>query len=315
MIARLADALRQQRLAEGVVDLVGAGVGEVFALQPDARAAALARQPLGEVERRRPADVMLEQVVQFAVELRVVRACVVGDFEFLVRADERLGDVPPAEFAEARRQSVLQRPTWYPFRRADERADLLDVLGAVGFDAARDVDAPRLYLFHGAATFSGVRPPASKNGMRPATSAATSQSNVSPVPPSAPVEAVSSSSPAEIPGLHRSSSIVRVVCLAGRGQPGRRAGRCWRTKSSSSPPESCTRSRPAASAMSFTLSGVIAGEHTDDERPPARRRECRSPRPRRRTSAGRHFAALAALRRMRTPPPLGRRSWSASTMS
>jgi hypothetical protein len=37
--AALAHAPRQQRLAQAVVDLVRAGVQQVFALEPDARAA------------------------------------------------------------------------------------------------------------------------------------------------------------------------------------------------------------------------------------------------------------------------------------
>ena len=62
--ARLAHALREQDLAERVVDLVRAGVAQVLALQVDARAAELARQALGEVERRRPADVVLELALE-----------------------------------------------------------------------------------------------------------------------------------------------------------------------------------------------------------------------------------------------------------
>ena len=59
--ALLAHPQREQRLAERVVDLVGAGVVEVFALEPDLRAAALLAQPLGVIERRRAADVVLQQ--------------------------------------------------------------------------------------------------------------------------------------------------------------------------------------------------------------------------------------------------------------
>ena len=44
--ARLAHPQREQRLAERVVDLVGAGVIEVFALEVDVRAAAFFGQPL-----------------------------------------------------------------------------------------------------------------------------------------------------------------------------------------------------------------------------------------------------------------------------
>ena len=53
----LAEAEREEALADGVVDLVRAGEGELLALQPDLRAAALLGQALREVQRRRPADV------------------------------------------------------------------------------------------------------------------------------------------------------------------------------------------------------------------------------------------------------------------
>ena len=56
----LAHPLGQQRLAERVVDLVGAGVVEVLALEVDRVAGGLA-QPRGAVERRGPADVVAQQ--------------------------------------------------------------------------------------------------------------------------------------------------------------------------------------------------------------------------------------------------------------
>ncbi len=53
--ARLAHAPREHDLAEHIVDLVRAGVIELLALEIDFRAAAMLREPLGEIERRRPA--------------------------------------------------------------------------------------------------------------------------------------------------------------------------------------------------------------------------------------------------------------------
>ena len=51
----LAEPLGEQRLTDGVVDLVRARVREILSLEPDAGAADLGGQPLGEVERgRRP---------------------------------------------------------------------------------------------------------------------------------------------------------------------------------------------------------------------------------------------------------------------
>ncbi len=56
--AALAHALGEQPLAEDVAELVAAGVREVLALEEDACAAAVLRQPLGEVQRRGPAAVV-----------------------------------------------------------------------------------------------------------------------------------------------------------------------------------------------------------------------------------------------------------------
>ena len=69
--ARLAHAPGQHRLADAVVDLVRAGVVEVFALEVDLRAAEQLGPTLGVIDRARAADVMLEVVLEFGDELRV----------------------------------------------------------------------------------------------------------------------------------------------------------------------------------------------------------------------------------------------------
>ena len=51
-------AFRQQRLTDGVVDLVRAGVVQVFALEKDARAAQLTAPTLSETQRRWTTDIM-----------------------------------------------------------------------------------------------------------------------------------------------------------------------------------------------------------------------------------------------------------------
>ena len=68
--ARLAHALGEQRLPERVVDLVRAGVREVLALEKDAHAVATrARgEACGLVDRRRPADVVLQQSIELGAE-------------------------------------------------------------------------------------------------------------------------------------------------------------------------------------------------------------------------------------------------------
>ena len=70
--AVLAHAPREQDLAEHIVDLVRAGVVQLFALEIDLGAAEMFGQPLGEIERARPADIMGQQILQFGVESRVL---------------------------------------------------------------------------------------------------------------------------------------------------------------------------------------------------------------------------------------------------
>ncbi len=72
--AALAHAPRQQRLPQAVVDLVRAGVQQVFALEPDARAAQFLAEPLGEIERRGTAGIVVQQVAPVPPETRDRRA-------------------------------------------------------------------------------------------------------------------------------------------------------------------------------------------------------------------------------------------------
>src|SRR5690554_2872183 len=60
--ARLPHPLREQHLPDGVIHLMRAGMAEIFALQPDARAE-LFGEVLRVVERSGPPDIMLKEIV------------------------------------------------------------------------------------------------------------------------------------------------------------------------------------------------------------------------------------------------------------
>ncbi len=98
--AGLAHAAGQQRLADGVVDLVRAGVVQVLALEQDLRAADLAAEPLGVVDRAGPADVVLEVLVVLGDEGRILARLIVGRCQLLQRPDQGLGDEAAAVAAE-----------------------------------------------------------------------------------------------------------------------------------------------------------------------------------------------------------------------
>src|SRR5439155_26196862 len=92
----LAEAPREHRLAECVVELVRAGVEEVLALEVDALPG---REALGERERSRPSRVGREQVMELGAE-GVVGECVApAALQLVEHRDQRLGDVAAAVVA------------------------------------------------------------------------------------------------------------------------------------------------------------------------------------------------------------------------
>ena len=111
--ARLPHAARDQDLPERIVDLVRAGVTEVLALQPNARAAEGAVEALGVVEQRRPPRVLALQITQLAPKPRVAAQAVVGALEIGERRHERLAHVAAAVRAEV---SARVRQPWHGSR-------------------------------------------------------------------------------------------------------------------------------------------------------------------------------------------------------
>ena len=70
--ASLAHAPREQHLAQSVIDLVRAGVQQVFALEIDARAAGILSQALGKEQRRGPTGKISQQRIEFRVKRFIV---------------------------------------------------------------------------------------------------------------------------------------------------------------------------------------------------------------------------------------------------
>lgn len=112
----LAHAEREQGLAKRVVDLVGPGMVKVLALQINPRSAAVLRQAVGEVQRRRPADIVLIQLVEFGLESRIGRSPSVLD----------------RQFVQARvRVSGTKRPPNWPKRPAASGTRVVASIGGV----------------------------------------------------------------------------------------------------------------------------------------------------------------------------------------
>ena len=97
---RFAEAFCQQRLADGVVNLVGAGVVQILALQPNLRAACFFRQAFGEIQRRRAADIISKLRAKLRPESGVVLRGAVGVLQLQHRLHQSFGDELSAKAAE-----------------------------------------------------------------------------------------------------------------------------------------------------------------------------------------------------------------------
>src|SRR3990172_8510622 len=89
--AGLAHAFGEKDLRKRIVDLVRAGVAEIFALEIDLRAAEMVPEPLGEIEGRGTADEFPEIIIELGQERLVLLRREVRVLELRERGHERLG--------------------------------------------------------------------------------------------------------------------------------------------------------------------------------------------------------------------------------
>src|SRR5262249_44090205 len=212
--ARLAHAAREQDLAEHVVHLVRAGVIEVLALEIDFRPAGAAVggaglaerrvQTLGEIERRRPPDIVLEVGVHLAAEASVVLRLAVSRFQLENQRHQGLGDEaaaiepempafvgPGAERIELPDGHMLLMALsgaarlLAPSRAAAVRARFLSAPSRPGVRSTpEETSTPGAAVMRSASTtLSASRPPESMNGARVWTFSSSRQSKRLPSPP------------------------------------------------------------------------------------------------------------------------------------
>ena len=179
--ALFSHAAGKQDLADHVVDLVRAGVVELLALEIDLGAAEFFGQPLGEIERARAPDIMLEQMIELGLERGIGLCLLIGLLELKDQRHQRFGHEPSAVNAEASAlvgssaigigllelahaqltPAASQREG--PPRRGDERPDPGLVLDAGrALDAGGDIDAARAAQLDRLRHVAGVEPPGEK---------------------------------------------------------------------------------------------------------------------------------------------------------
>src|SRR5207249_5770729 len=180
--------LHEQRLAEGVVDLVRAGVTEVLALEPEAAAQPL-REPARERERRRPAHEVAQEAGELCAEGGIAARLCVRRLQLAQRLHERLGHEPAPVRAEvslrvgtcrrhlsASRTAAMKARTFSGSLRPGAASTPLETSTPSGRTAVR-----------ARWTLPGFRPPASiRNEAFSRTARTRVQSKVCPVPPGKP---------------------------------------------------------------------------------------------------------------------------------
>src|SRR6202167_5928987 len=194
--APLAHAPRHHDLAEHIVDLVRAGVVELLALEIDFRAAEMFGQALGEIERRRPPDIVLEVAVHFGLERRVGFGLSVGLFQIEDQRHQRFGDKASAEnaempalvgtAAEGIEQVLIHQVVNSSVARAARiKARIISGSLTPGAPSTpEETSTPPARLTRMAsATLPASRPPETMNGRLRSRFSSRSQSNTAPSPP------------------------------------------------------------------------------------------------------------------------------------
>ena len=98
--ALLAHALREERLAERVVDFVRARVQQVFTLQEDARLAVVFRELLRIVEIRRTARILAQIRMELVLEIGIILVFRIILFQLVERRHDDFWHVLSAVFSE-----------------------------------------------------------------------------------------------------------------------------------------------------------------------------------------------------------------------
>ncbi|MND30601.1 hypothetical protein D3C80_211340 [compost metagenome] len=98
--ALLAHALGQEDLADAVVDLVRAGMVQLFALEINLCATEMFSQTLGIIERARTADIMGAEIGQFLLEFRIVLRLFPFGLKIQDQRHQRFRDKAATENAE-----------------------------------------------------------------------------------------------------------------------------------------------------------------------------------------------------------------------
>ena len=98
--ALFAEALREDDLTEGIVDLVGAGVEKILALQVNAGPAEFLGPTFREVERRLATTEFGKESRELGLEVRILLCLEILRRERVERRHEGLGDKTPAKGAE-----------------------------------------------------------------------------------------------------------------------------------------------------------------------------------------------------------------------
>ena len=98
--ALFAHTQRQKALAEAVIDLVGAGVVQIFTLKINLCTAPVPREASGKVERCWPARVVTKKIVELSVKLGIALDGLVRGFQLLQGMHERFGHELPTVASE-----------------------------------------------------------------------------------------------------------------------------------------------------------------------------------------------------------------------